>query len=310
MDNYTIGQYQYNVYFGEDGLSLKAINYDSLVDYRCDIKQDDIKDCNLINSLTTLHKILVDSFTNNSKDTVKMNIKYNKTMDEIDIVLKIVFAYAEEEFKLKLISVKDLVNQEIINNKMQYFNKRLIDVEGERKEIDVLRNTIYCLESRLSQLEKKTIFNNHFITYPTSEPFIPASTELIITPTIIITGAGGYDRTVTYLPYIDINYYIQICNCLFELKDVDISGLNCSDLKFINNCVKITTLSLSNMSNLMDLSAVLLFPNLKTLTIEKCRKINNLKILEKCKNLELLKIHSSINTGIFSEIISFRIVII
>lgn len=329
MDNYTVGQYQYNFYFGEDGLSLKAINYKSLVDYRCDIEQDDIKNCQLIDSLETLHKILTDGFTNKNKDVGEMNIKYDNIKDEINTLLKIKFAYANEEWRLNLISVKDLINQEVINNKMQYFNKRLTDVEGEQKEINVLKDTISQLEYRLSRLENKTVTNNNYITYPekfescpqlsyrvekiSSALFVPLSKKLVMTVhNMTITGSDGhvYQMLITYLPYIDIDYYIQMCNCLIELNTADITGLNCRDLKFINNCVKITTLSLSNMPNLMDLSDILMFPDLKTLSIKGCRNINNLKILEKCKKLELLRVHSSINTGIFSEILSFRIEII
>ena len=53
-----------------------------------------------------------------------------------------------------------------------------------------------------------------------------------------------------------------------------------------------------------------IFKVLEKLTINGCRKIKNLKLLEKCTSLEVLKVHSSINTGVFSEALSFRIEIV
>ena len=42
---FTIGQYQYNIHYeSEESLHLKAINYDSLVDYRCDVDMESIKE--------------------------------------------------------------------------------------------------------------------------------------------------------------------------------------------------------------------------------------------------------------------------
>lgn len=316
MNNYTIGQYQYNIYFGEEGLSLKAINYESLIDYRCDIKQDAIEGYKLFNSLETLYTILVDGFTNKNKNNVKMNIIYEKAKDEINILLEVKFPYATEEFTIKLMSVKDLVNQQIIDNKMHYFNKRLTDVEGERKEIETLKHTVDSLLHRLEQLEVKTAINNEHILFGCDSSsssskylyhvYIPLSVTLIMGSSFMDINGADF----SFDPNINIDHYIKMCNLLIELKEAVIREIDIRDLKFIEKCTKLTELTLGNMTKLVDISSVLKLPVLKTLTITECKKITNLKILENCKNLELLKIQSSINTGVFSEELSFRIEII
>ena len=93
-DCFTIGQYQYNIsYEGEEPTSdsselpgespgsilrLKAINYESLVDYRCDVDMEVIRENRLIPSLEILYDILVDGFTKKDENTVKLNIEYDK----------------------------------------------------------------------------------------------------------------------------------------------------------------------------------------------------------------------------------------
>ncbi len=322
---YTIGQYQYNIYFGEEGLSLKAINYKSLVDYRCDIEEADIKDFRLISSLDTLYEILNDAFTGKNTSAVVMKITYDEKKDEINILLCLKYKYASETLEVNLRSVKELVNQRIIDNKMHYFNKRLTDLEGERKEIDELKLTVLNLSERLAQLETSSIINNDYITYMmteqspyggwakynTSALYVPLATMLTVSSKQLTVGSGkDYNVIIKYLSGVSMDCYIRMCNYLTELKSIDICKIDCEDLKFIEKCTKTEELSLENLLNLVDISSVLNFLDLKFLTIKECRKINNLKILEKCKSLELLKVHSTINTGVFSEVLSFRIEII
>lgn len=324
---YTIGQYQYTVCFGEGEsstdascLHLKAIHYQSLTDYRCDIMIDDIKAYRLIDSLESLHDILIDGFNTTNKEVVDLNITYHKIRDEIDFALIIHFPYLKEIFKFKLISVKELANNEIINNKMQYFNKRLTDLENERTTIEGMTIQMDRLRKRLDQLEFNDQVSKDYISIcghgGMYHVCIPIALNLNVSSTnITITNdSQNYTITVRYddceIYGLNKHYYHNMLCRLTQLSNIIIDGVNWSTLEYIKNCSEVIELTLSNLTNLVDIKDICKFSKLKTLTITECRKIKNLKILETCKSLELLNAHASMNTGVFSEALSFRIEIV
>ncbi len=330
---YTIEQYQYYIYFSNDGkknsnetsnsdvLHIKAINHVSLSDYRCDITKDRIKDYGLIPSLDILYDILSDGFLKKKTDIVQLGTTYDIKKNEIYITLILTFPYKKEIFHLKLESVKDLANQDILNNKMNYFNKRLTDLEGERKEIQLLTDRVDQLTDQLYQHQLQiniakdhVIFTANYATnycvciLSTGSLNVDESTIKFTSNSNLGTISINYANCETYgiLP----PYYFTRFNYFTELDTISIKNVNWPDLTYIRKCTKITNLTIEGLDNLIDISAVLNFIKLKTLSIRDCRKIKNLKILEECKSLQLLKIHSSINTGVFSEALSFPIEII
>ena len=325
---YTIDQYQYRIYFGDEPqspnetfvptmLHIKAVNHASLSDYRCDITSDCIDGYGLIPSLDVLYDILADGFAGKKTTVVTLTTVYDAKKDEIHVVLVLRFAYNKETLDLTLVSVKDLASQEILNNKMQYFNKRLTDLEDERKEIDGLKETVAGLSEQLQRLKFHASIGHRLMAVSQNNQMIHMSVPQVQILTVGLdqfsvanlqgsrTGGVAYANCRDY--GLDASYYFDIFNQFVELRSVTISDINWSDLKYISNCSKITELILTNLANLVDVSVVITFTSLKTLTITECRKIKNLKILEQCKNLELLKAHSAINTGVFAEALSFRI---
>ena len=58
---------------------------------------------------------------------------------------------------------------------------------------------------------------------------------------------------------------------------------------------------------MVDISVLANYDKLETVTINECRHINNLEILEECNGLQLLKIQSVMNTGVFTKNLKFII---
>ena len=336
-DCYIIGQYQYNIYNHTEGeekqyLCIKAVNYKSLVDYNHKIYDKDIKNYKLIPSLDILYQILIDGFTDKNKDVCTLKIIYNNKKDIINISLQIKFRYIIEEIKFNLISVQELATQQVVDNKMQYFNKRLTDLEYERKEINLLSSQVKKLTEKLQNLEYSTKLSTDIVNIlcinlkpPYINSLILSSHSIYIPIAILLTINNNnfiiendqrtLDYNINYKAIIDKHkipkkHYFDIPNYLSELTYISISDLEQSDLKFIQKCYKLKELIIKNLTNLVDIKIILNFKVLEKLTITGCRKIKNLKLLEKCTSLEVLKVHSSINTGVFSEALSFRIEIV
>ena len=313
-DCYIIGQYQYNIYNHTEGeekqyLCIKAVNYKSLVDYNHKIYDKDIKNYKLIPSLDILYQILIDGFTDKNKDVCTLKIIYNDKKDIINISLQIKFRYIIEEIKFNLISVQELATQQVVDNKMQYFNKRLTDLESERKEINLLSSQVKKLTEKLQNLEYSTKLSTNFVNKrkrTTTHLTIDRNNLRLLLPFLI--GDGFVNDTEHEERNKEIQIYFN--NCLSELTYISILGIEQSDLKFIQKCYKLKELIIKNLTNLVDIKIILNFKVLEKLTITGCRKIKNLKLLEKCTSLEVLKVHSSINTGVFSEALSFRIEIV
>lgn len=328
---YMIAQYQYRLYFGDASespnetfvptvLHIKAVNHLSLEDYRCDITSDDIEGFGLIPSLDVLYDILTDGFTGKNSSAVSLSARHDPKRDVIHLVLALKFAYTSETLNLALASVKDLTDQEMLSNKMLYFNKRLTELEDDRKEIVRLKDRVATVMDTLTKLEFRDAIGHRSIAVQAPNGnghvhvCVPLAQVLTVElPRITIANLGGSRRT-QFTGYIqapdyglDPSYYFSVFNQLVELRIVSLSSVNWSDLEHISKCRKVNALTLNHLAQLVDIGVVASFPDLKTLTITECRKIKNLKMLEQCKSLELLKAHSTLNTGVFSEALSFRI---
>jgi len=331
-----INNYQYNVTFKSDGrLEIKAIDYSTLKDYVAVIDIPCIKDFRLIDSLEMLYDMFNDGLKHDN-DMIK--IFYDKIKDKIDISLEIKFKYFVETFECSLINAKEAESLDILNNKMHYFNKRLLDYEKDMEKIKTLERKIEEMNNHMNKIHMMTEDSQNLLMLPEHFPIhIKTANSLAIANNVFTINNVDYNMRDKKTAPIDISIpiphthgnwththgmflpvapspillteYLNYFNKLAELTSVSVNTNICQhNLLFIEKCIKITTITLTGYTDLHDISVLLKYPNLTSVTIRGCPNIKNLYILEDCEKLEKLMIEKSMHTGCFSKNIKFNII--
>lgn len=318
---HTIDNIQYNIYFENEKLCVKAIHFKSLTDYKLEICNEDIQQYKLVDSLEELYEMLDDAFSNivdnKESNDVNLVIEFDKKKNEIHLTMTIGFKYKSENINFIMVTEKELINQQIIDNKMTYFNKKLNDLEDMLQIIDSMQKQINKQDSRIRELEyeneygrKQLNYGVHYLILEEAKSLSINSASLSIVGVVCLFGVNISKQHI--LTFMDD---LQMLNRLYNLETITITNISTDqeysrlfvDLSFIEECRNIKTVTLNNIPNLYDISALSNFHNMETLTITECRKIQNLEVIEQCKSLQLLKIQSVMNTGVFSNNLHFRI---
>lgn len=149
MNYYNIGSYQYSLFFENNILIIKAVEFNRLANYKVEITNDTVSNTRFVDNLHELNKILNNCFRLYSRspknDPIlvikKQYIKllYNRKKDFIHIVLRINSEHNPEQEILEFYMTNNeyFVNQQKTNDKIQN-----VDPKKQFLIISILTETI------------------------------------------------------------------------------------------------------------------------------------------------------------------------
>ena len=177
MNYYLIDNYQYSLLIEDGTLLIKTIDFSQLIDYKVVITNEMLITYRLVNTIEELYEIFTDCFKSyDNKDTkTYIELAYDKKTDVINLTLHIGFKYKTETLEFKMITVKDFLNQQMINNKLFYFNTKL---QKHQQLIATLKQENQVLIERMALLEN--LYDPLWIQYTPHQHVSVAAKEFII----------------------------------------------------------------------------------------------------------------------------------
>ena len=129
MKKYTVNNYEYTVSLEDNVIEIKAINWETMVEYIHEIREDYIKDYSIIDTIEVLYEFITDCFEmNDNKFTFK------EVGNKLVLNALISTKYKNESHTFTLSPIKEVDNLRELNNRMKFFAKELEKTKEELNE--------------------------------------------------------------------------------------------------------------------------------------------------------------------------------